>query len=252
MQYKKAFSLVEMSLVLILIGILVVTILVAKEMRAGATNRMVIKDIDRIQVALNQFYDTFGDAAGDSNKIYKFWANECASEAVCNGNGNRIIEAYKESHLVWLHLSLAEIFAGNFTGAGDGDTQTQTRDVNVPRSVIENGQYSILYYDWGQFPDHHLILLGTQVAGDIGYGAVLDANAAYEIDNKIDDGLPSTGNIYGRNGYKNGSWLNTNCLIDVNNNNVINSESEDKNIEYNMNLETKECIMGFRFNMDIN
>ena len=55
-----------MSLVLILIGILVVTILVAKQLREGAASRMVIKDIDRIQIAISQFYDQFGDVPGDS------------------------------------------------------------------------------------------------------------------------------------------------------------------------------------------
>ena len=38
--------------------------------------------------------------------------------------------------MVWLHLSLAEIFSGNFTGAGDGIEQTQTVDVNVPKSIM--------------------------------------------------------------------------------------------------------------------
>ena len=62
----------------------------------------------------------------------------------------------------------------------------------------------------------------------------------------------STGNVYGRNGYKDGSWINSNCLIDANGNRVDNSESEDKTIEYNMNLDTTECIMGFSFNIELN
>jgi prepilin-type N-terminal cleavage/methylation domain-containing protein len=250
MYYKKGFSLIEISLVLVLTGLLIVTILVSQQLRINTQNRMMIKELSKINIAANQFYDLFNELPGDSSNIYKFWSAECVSAEFCNGNGDGQINHYKESHLSWFHLNLTKFFIGNFSGSGDGDEQSQTIDVNVPKSSIENAQYSLIYYDWNEFPDYNLILLGKAVTGNIGYGAAIDANSAYSIDSKIDDGLPSTGNVLGRNGYKNGNWDDSNCLIDKDNNKIINSENETPDVEYNMNIKTKECIMGIRLEIE--
>ena len=244
MSNKKAFSLIEMSIVIILMGLLITTILVSNQLRISAANRMMIKELNKINIALNQFDDLFADLPGDSNKIYDFWPNKCATVEICNGNGDGKIDAYKESHLSWFHLNLANLFDGNFTGAGDGDEKTQTININVPASSIENAQYSLIYYSGNEFPNKNLILVGGAVSEDIGYGTIMSADSAYNIDQKIDDGLPSAGNVFGRNGYKNNSWEISNCLIDENEERAVNTVNENKNIAYNMNLDSKECIMG--------
>ena len=244
---NSGFSLIEISIILLIIALLSTTILVAKDLQKGAEIRAVVKEVEKIHMALNSFYDAYNVAPGDTDIIYQYWTSKCSSSSYCNGDGDNIIEAYKESHLVWVHLVFAKFYKGNFTGLGDGDAQTQTAGVNVPKSSFANGQYSILHYHWPEFPDEHIILFGAVTAGNIGYSSVIDANSAYEIDSKFDDGKPSEGIVYGRNGWSDNSWTASRCLIDGNEAHVNNNENHDSAVEYNMNLSTNECIMGFRF-----
>ena len=246
MKINSAFSLIEIAIVLTIISILVAVTTVVQGFREGAAIKMVVKEVETINIAVDNFNDAFGTLPGDSDQVYNFWSSKCSSASKCNGDSDQIIEAYKESHLIWLHLVLAGFFEGSFSGKGDGDSKTQTEGVNVPKASFPDAQYSILHYHWNNFPDEHMILMGGKISGDIGQHAIIDANSAYNIDAKIDDGKPSTGNVYGRNGW-NGNWTTTKCLIDHNDDHVNNSESKTNNVEYHMNISTKECILGFRF-----
>lgn len=242
-----AFSLLEMSIVLLIVSILLVVILGAQDMIKGTAMRNIVKEVSNIHIAINNFHDAYNVVPGDTDIVYKYWTADCASSSFCNGDADNILEAYKESHLAWFHLSLAKLFKGTFTGLGDGDTQTQTAGVNVPKSSLFNGQYTILHYHWPEFPDEHMIILGAKVSGNIGYGTLLDANTAFELDTKLDDGKPSQGIVYGRNGWQNNNWTSSRCLIDDVGAHVNNNENHESNVEYNMNISTDECIMGFRF-----
>lgn len=241
------FSLVEIAIVLIIMSALITVTLVASDLKKSSDIRALINEIEEIHIALNNFYDLYNTVPGDTDVIYKYWASKCSSSSFCNGDGDNIIEAYKESHLVWVHLLYANLFKGNFTGLGDGDSQTQTAGINVPESALKDGQYSILHYHWPEFPDEHIILLGAKTPGNIGHSSVIDANSAFDIDTKLDDGKPSTGVVYGRNGWQNNNWTSSRCLINNVGTHIDNNENHEDNVEYDMNIATNECIMGFRF-----
>jgi len=249
---KSAFSLVEMAIVLIIIGILASTAFVAIDIKQGAAVRLAAKEIEEINVAISNFYDSFHEVPGDFDKTTQYWPNDCSGGAsACNGDGDNIIEAYKEAHLAWLHLSAANLYPGQFTGAGDGDSNTETAGINVPASVFNGAQYAIIHYEWDEFPDQHMILLAAKKNSDVAKTRALDANSAYELDARIDDGKPGSGSVYGRNGYNGSDWDSTTCIIDTNGDRVANSETINSSWEYDMNRSTKECIMGFKLKNQI-
>ncbi|MBT5827790.1 MAG: type II secretion system protein [Alphaproteobacteria bacterium] len=245
---KSAFSLVEMAIILTIIGILSSVALVAFDLKKGAAIRLAAIEVEEINVAISSFYDALQEMPGDFDQASKFWSSNCSGGSVsCDGDGDNVIEAYSEAHLAWYHLTLTDFYAGQFSGTGDGDEQTQTANINVPASVIDGAQYAIIHYEWPEFPDEHMLILAGKTNGDIGKNSILDANTAYELDRKIDDGSPGTGFVYGRNGYNDTDWDSSNCLIDGDGNRVSNSEAKNSNWEYNMNIDSNECIMGFKF-----
>jgi prepilin-type N-terminal cleavage/methylation domain-containing protein len=246
---KKAFSLLELAIVLIILALLIATVSSGTALKRGAAIRTVVKEIEEIKIAFDSFITKFKAVPGDFDNASAYWPTNCASLSVsCNGDGDSIIEIYAESFLVWYHLEQANYYNGNFTGEGDGDTQTHSASVNVPKSSFPKAQYALYHYHLPEFPDKHIILMGAKTAGDVGKTTVIDANFAFDLDSKIDNGKPSSGRVYGRNGWRGGAWSNTNCLITSVGAYQANAETIDDTIEYDMNQDGDECIMGFTIN----
>lgn len=248
MKRKEAFTLMELVLVMMISGILIASVLIGKEMTSGAELRGLMRQYEKYTSAINNFDDSYGQYPGDFKRAYDYWADSCDSEAVCNGNGDAKIAAYKESHLVWFHLQKANLIGGGYTGEGDGDDNTQTAGVNVPQGELIPVQLSVVYYEGDEFPaNQHYMVMGAAKAEDIGYSVALAPNDAYLIDEKFDDAMPSEGKVLGRNGFKEGNYTNSNCLVDSDNNHVDNDAEILEDIYYNADVDSAECILGLVF-----
>ena len=119
----------------------------------------------------------------------------------------------------WLHLQLAGLIPGNgttnnggtYTGFWDGSKggswDIQTPGYNVPAAPIANGGYTTLYLGfqdagWPSGDYGNIIFLSGSCPypNYCGWPAgmatgVLTAQQAYDIDSKIDDGVPGTGTV---------------------------------------------------------
>jgi prepilin-type N-terminal cleavage/methylation domain-containing protein len=256
-QNLAAFSLIEMIAVLSIIGLLVTIFTVGTSIRYSAAVRSTIREVIQYKISIYNFSDTYKSLPGDSINIQKFWPAACSSTGAstepkydCHGDGDDIIEDYisgkslNESLLAWKQLKITQIIDGSFSGAGDGDNTTQSINVNVPKSKFPKGQYAILHHHDTNFPDEHMIILGKAHAGTIGDTKLLEGTYANNIDNKLDDNLPSSGIVYARNGH-NGTDYSSNCLLDASDDPASNSEAIDQTLQYNLELRSAECILGF-------
>ncbi|MBX9805262.1 MAG: prepilin-type N-terminal cleavage/methylation domain-containing protein [Alphaproteobacteria bacterium] len=117
------FSLIEIALVLIVIGILAGAIFKGQDVLEAAKIRAVLNDIDRIRTASSLYHDTFGQWPGnDSNAKARF------GPGVTNGQGNGLIST-EEAPQFWVHLAKADHLSedtapasklgGHFTVEGD-------------------------------------------------------------------------------------------------------------------------------------
>jgi len=96
------FSLIEIALVLIVIGILAGAIFKGQDVLEAAKIRSVLNDIDRIRTASSLYHDTFGQWPGnDSNAKGRFGSD------VINGQGNGLISK-EEANQFWIHLAKAD------------------------------------------------------------------------------------------------------------------------------------------------
>jgi prepilin-type N-terminal cleavage/methylation domain-containing protein len=183
----RGFTLIEIAIVLVIIGLLLGGVLKGQELITGARVRNLISQQDGIKAAFFGFQDRYralpGDyAAADSNI-------NCGASPCAKGNGNGRIESTAtpingsvahEETLVWSHLTSSGFLNGSYTFA-----DTAATDANTPKNPygalldLENDQQ----YGPGTGPFKHNLKTGAQLPAEI----------LSEVDRKIDDGLPYTG-----------------------------------------------------------
>ena len=95
------FSLIELALVLIVIGVLTGAVFKGKDLIDAAKIHAVLAEIDRIRTAAILYHDTFNQWPGnDASAKARF------GDSVTNGQGDGIIST-NESAQFWVHLAKA-------------------------------------------------------------------------------------------------------------------------------------------------
>src|SRR6266850_4855819 len=117
------FTLVEIAIVLVIIGLLLGGILKGQEMITQARIKNAINDFNGISVAVTSYQDRYRFLPGDDPGANARWT----VQAPTSGNGDGVVTglyndptATTESHLFWQHLRIAGFVPGLTTGAGSG------------------------------------------------------------------------------------------------------------------------------------
>lgn len=84
---QNAFTLIELSIVLVIIGLIVGGILVGRDLIEAAKVRAQISQLEEIKTAYSTFQLKYGCTAGDCANATDFFGNSTA-----NGNGNGIVQ----------------------------------------------------------------------------------------------------------------------------------------------------------------
>lgn len=185
MSKQRGFTLIEIAIVLVIIGLLLGGVLKGQELITSARVRNLISQQDGVKAAFFGFQDRFRALPGDYLQATVNIANVAATGACNNGNGNgngRIVTTEaNEDILAWEHLSRAGFLAGTFTCAAAPATGTTnpTNPYTVPIQIAWDGIYGVASGGVAR----HNVKTGNQIPVDL----------LAEIDRKIDDGLPYTG-----------------------------------------------------------
>lgn len=207
----EGFTLIELSIVLVIIGLLVGGVMTGQNLVKQAKFRAMIKEQDDVQQAINIFRVQYNAFPGDFNNAFAYWSQKCGSTAEkCNGNGDRKITISgtdadrMEGYRFWQHLNLAGIYPGAFTGVGGGAGATAvagTIGVNIPGSKLKGIGMTAIYESAA---DHqtsatthtgNVLMFGGMVPNAIASGTQFSAPDAYQVDTKTDDGNPLTGHV---------------------------------------------------------
>jgi len=235
MSKHSGFSLVELSIVLVILGLLTGGILAGQSLIRAAELRSVSADSNRYRAAVYAFRDKYFALPGDMPNAVKFWGAQaggttdgydstCAAlttpatgTATCNGNGDGSIgsaisnttiwcQRNFERFRLWQHLANAGLVEGTYSGVYDPASTSMTYPCraaiirqNVPASRISNAGFNIIewmeplsttnMYNWILFGAH--AFNGTSQLEL--FGSALKAEEAWNMDTKLDDGMPYTG-----------------------------------------------------------
>jgi len=217
----KGFTLVELSIVIVIIGLIVAGVVGGQALVKQAQIRAVITEYNQYDTAYNTFRLEYNALAGDMSNAWDYWDSNCAANAAdCNGNGDgRTIltalnnEAY-EYIRSWKHLSLAGIIPVNTTINLVADV---TAGVEVPKSKYNGGSWYMNRYDWwtanadSAIESRHRFNLGAKRPNFMYHAPLFLPKESYGIDLKIDDGVPYLGKVVSHGGHD-GTGINANCV----------------------------------------
>lgn len=204
------FTLVELAIVLVIIGLLVGSVLVAKDLIYEADLRRTIGSMQKFRTATSTFRLKYAGIPGDMYNATNYWGTgaACSSNATggtCNGNGNgRVDQSFPysgcELTYFWQHLSLAGMIEGRYNPnwpAGVLDkTYLPIMSLRETGIVVAAGSINPLsFYSTFNTAGTYMYMGTAQTAGyNILYiRATMPCLDAYNIDRKVDDGKPGLG-----------------------------------------------------------
>ena len=180
---QNGFTLIEIAIVLVIIGLLLGGVLKGQELITSARVRNLISQQDGVKAAYFGFLDRFRALPGDYSQASTNIANVLAG---ANGNNNGQIQsiaggsAIDEHIAAWDHLSKAGFINGSYTYAAGNET-------NLSAPTNPYARYLRIIYDnaygAGGGALRHNLKSGNQIPSDL----------MAEIDRKIDDGNPVGG-----------------------------------------------------------
>lgn len=188
---QSGFTLIEIAIVLVIIGLLLGGVLKGQELITGARVRNLIQQQDGVKAAYFGFLDRFRALPGDYATATTTITNISTTPCTGNGNGNGQIEAASatpwEATLAWEHLSKAGFINGTYT-CGTG-TPTQATNPTNPY-----GQPLILIFDAS-----YAVGTGVTAASrhNLKTGGQIPSDILGEIDRKVDDGNAVQGSFRG-------------------------------------------------------
>lgn len=220
---RSGFTLVELSVVLIVIGIIAGGVLVGRDMIRNTQIKNLAEEKNRYITALTQFQERFGALPGDFTKATEVWGQAAACSTpstgreTCNGNGDGWIGSNyasarpedTERFRLWQHLSNAQLVEGKYNGTdslptasigGKWGIRYIGNTASVPGTQLTATQSRYFQGDYGHVlsvaKDPHFVDSGITVSG---YLTPLELSV---IDEKYDDAKPASGKIVAYLGYR--------------------------------------------------
>ncbi len=229
------FSLVELSVVLVIIGLLLAAITGGSHLIHTAKLNQTISEINGYVTAANNFKDKYKAWPGDMPNAESFLGVYNAStnpNGTVNGNGDELIG---ERPRAWQQLALSGLIAGKYTGVVVSSTNPPPQymaGVNAPSVSSRTGAFYLLTSREGFFgTTGNALQLGASNSSGLAWGGALTASDAHLIDIKIDDGVANRGILYTirSNDYGTGTCVNQghSVALDVTVNYILTDPKED-------------------------
>lgn len=226
---QRGFTLIELSIVLVIIGFIVGSVLVGQDLIRAAEARGIIAQIEKYNTATNTFRGKYDALPGDLNAATATQFGFAArGQYAGEGDGNGVIEGVLsnaagqnsgtltnigETTMFWADLSYVHMVDGTINTATSttpfpGSTTTANPDLVLPAAKLGRGNYIYVWsggWEEGATPPasdgaNYFGIVSANGNSFNGNGQTfwapgLAVQEAYNIDKKMDDGLPQSGNV---------------------------------------------------------
>jgi prepilin-type N-terminal cleavage/methylation domain-containing protein len=217
---KSGFTLIELSIVLVIIGLIVGGVLVGQDLIKAAEVRATIGQYEKYNSTVNTFRTKYNGIPGDLAAASAGAFGLCPTGG-CNtagttglGDGNGLVTdtngtatlAVGEPLFFWQQMSSANLIDGNFgaalttSGTVAANLTGATVGTYLPAARIGRGNYWNVAADSGI---NYYMLSGfgatpIATAGTLSFSPAITPIEAFNVDSKIDDGAPNTGTVQAR------------------------------------------------------
>jgi prepilin-type N-terminal cleavage/methylation domain-containing protein len=215
---RRGFSLVELSIVLVILGLLTGGILAGQSLIRAASLRSVVTEYQRYVTATQTFREKYMAIPGDMANATRFWGRlnsnaDCVTNSAasvttpgtCDGSGNGNVgqgsgaNKSAEQFQFWRQLSLAGLIEGTYTGLSDSAATLHVVDLNCPASRLAPAGWTVLTRgnSVGSAGDYFAGDYGTLLTPiqDYESATIFRPEEAWNIDIKLDDGRAGRGKI---------------------------------------------------------
>lgn len=192
--HQQGFTLVELAIVLVIIGLIVGGVLVGQDLIKSAEIRATISQIEKFNAAATTFRDKFGGLPGDltDRRVTQFGLSPARTSTIGEGNGDGLISGTAaapssligETLVFWSDLTSAALVPEAVAAPADMTT-AGTLD-ELPSTRLRETAIFHVYSDAGR----NYFYIGTPAiaAGAVTVGAGLSPFQAFSIDEKLDNG----------------------------------------------------------------
>ncbi|MCE2927105.1 MAG: prepilin-type N-terminal cleavage/methylation domain-containing protein [Rickettsiales bacterium] len=228
MPRRDGFTLVEISIVIVVIGLIIGGILSGTTLIRSAEIRALYRDVENYRIAVLSFRTKYNALPGDFSRATDFFGTDpdgCASwlgvrspkTQTCNGNGNGYIEplsgAVLERSRFWQHLSAAGFIPGLYSGMLGSAPSVRGIHPSITWEMLDYyyfyDPFAPLFAGDGGGQHQHVFYIKDPEEGYSTTGT-LSPTEAVQFDAKFDDGKANSGQIralsqtYGPQGCLNG------------------------------------------------
>ena len=218
------FTLIELAIALVVIGLVVGGVLVGRDMVEAAGLRRVASEVERYTAAVQTFRLKYNAVPGDMPNATAFWgamANctnwvpDTPAVPTCNGNG-RVEDrdgttgsfAVRETYLFWQHLSNSGLIAGAYRGGNTNPVIRPAIGATIPPAGYRAA--GVIVEEYAATGGHRFDVGAAFdcAANEVDdTGGILTPAEMAAFDQKLDDGLPRVGRLQNatRTGYGSGT-----------------------------------------------
>jgi prepilin-type N-terminal cleavage/methylation domain-containing protein len=231
----KGFTLIELSIVLVIIGLIVGGVLVGQDLITSASIRKQISQLSEVETSINVFRIKYDELPCDFSKATQFFGTtDSKGYIVGNGNGNgKIVSSISvyapsdnlsapatefrygippnEVQEVFHHLVLSGLINYDITTPSQ---YTSTLQAGLPKSTLnDSGALIVTDIDGGRIPNFATgtaILIGANNTWNSRFGStriyytigflgnnipMVPPKIGQQLDSKIDDGISTSGSV---------------------------------------------------------
>lgn len=185
---QKGFTLVEIAIVLVIIGLLLGGVLKGQQMIANAKIKSLVNHAKGLAAAVYTYQDRYKALPGDDPRATTNLPGAdagCIAGNLVNGNGNgQITEYYASAE----HLACAGLITGTYNGTSQLILSPYGTNVYIYYQTLQGKTGNVIRYD--NLPADVAQAMDTEMDDGIFNTGVIRANAAY-----------TAGTVIGQTGY---------------------------------------------------